>query len=147
MYLAHGWHLAFYDEPLVSDEYAEAWQYGPVFSSLYHEFKHRGRLPIVDPATDMSLGEPTGKGSYKIQTTTPKVDPSDTQTIDLLDEIWKVYGNRSGMALSGIIHRDGSPWEQTWTAANGRKNANIDGKVIKEHYIQLGWANAQKQRA
>ena len=64
VYLSHGWYLAFYDEPLVDDEYAEAWRYGPVFDSLYHEFKHRGRLPITNPARDIDLD---------LKETTPKI--------------------------------------------------------------------------
>lgn len=27
VYIAHGWHLALYGEPLVQDELAEAWEY------------------------------------------------------------------------------------------------------------------------
>lgn len=46
VYISHGWHLALSDgKPLVSDEYVEAWPYGPVFPSVYHEFKHYGASP------------------------------------------------------------------------------------------------------
>jgi len=38
VYYAHGWHLALNNEPLI-DEQVECWQYGPVISSLFHEFK------------------------------------------------------------------------------------------------------------
>ena len=57
VYIAHGWHLALYEKPLVYDEFAEAWEYGPVFPSIYHEFKHFGGAPIAEPATDIEYNE------------------------------------------------------------------------------------------
>lgn len=35
IYMAHGWHLALLDKPLVEDEAPEAWKFGPVFASVY----------------------------------------------------------------------------------------------------------------
>lgn len=49
IYFAHGWHLAIYGEPLI-DESVEAWAWGPVISSIYHDFKKYGRDPITSPA-------------------------------------------------------------------------------------------------
>ena len=48
VYISHGWHLAIFDRELVDDEYAEAWQYGPVFPSLYHEFTEFGANPMAN---------------------------------------------------------------------------------------------------
>ena len=139
VYLAHGWHLAFHDEALIDDEYAEAWQYGPVFSSLYHEFKHRGRGPIIDPATEVDFED--------FKETIPKVRRSDERTSRLLDEVWKVYGERSGLELSRITHRPGSPWEETWKKTEGRKNVNINDEVIKKYYKKLGEENRQRRQS
>ena len=145
VYLAHGWYMAFHEDPLIDDEYAEAWRYGPVFSSLYHEFKHRGRLPIVDFATELEFDD-FMETDPKITETTPKVDPSDTQTINLLDKIWSVYGNRSGMELSRITHKTGSPWEETRNETGWRKNAHIDDKRIKAYYKKLGAENRRRKQ-
>jgi len=41
IYFAHGWHLGLIRHPLV-DELFEAWEYGPVVPSIYHEFKMFG---------------------------------------------------------------------------------------------------------
>ena len=38
VYFAHGWHLAITGAPLISEP-IQAWQYGPVISSLYQIFK------------------------------------------------------------------------------------------------------------
>src|SRR5690606_24176720 len=45
VYVAYGWYLAFKDEKLF-DERIEAWRYGPVIPSLYHEFKRFRNDPI-----------------------------------------------------------------------------------------------------
>ena len=143
VYLAHGWHLALFDEPLIEDEYAEAWQYGPVFPSLYHEFKHRGRLPIINPATEAEVTKP---GNFDVEYTTPNVPRSDKRTRKMLNRIWEVYGKFSDTQLSAISHRQGSPWETTRIADPVRNNANIDDRVIKEYYRRRLDENAANQQ-
>ena len=55
VYIAHGWHLAIYDVPLV-DDYVQAWQYGPVIPPLYYAFKRFGSGPITTiPTEDFSV--------------------------------------------------------------------------------------------
>ena len=127
VYIAHGWHMAFHghENPLIDDEYAEAWQYGPVFASLYHEFKHRGRLPIIDLATELD---------DDLNETKPGIPKSDKETRNLMDRIWEVYGDYSGFQLSEMCHRPGSPWDEAREASNGRKNAHIDDEIIERHY-------------
>jgi uncharacterized phage-associated protein len=51
VYFAHGWCLALSDEPLI-DEKIEAWKYGPVVTSLYHEFKRYGNDGIKEHAVE-----------------------------------------------------------------------------------------------
>ena len=131
VYLAHGWHLAIYDEPLVDDEYAEAWKYGPVFPSLYYEFRHRGRFPIVNPATELEFLSPD---DFEFKENTPKIPKSDRQTCRLLDRIWEVYGGRTALQLSEITHRPGSPWHQTRKKAGNKNNINIEDDNIKKYY-------------
>jgi len=53
VYLAHGWNLAFRNEPLVR-ETVKAWKYGPVFPDLYDATKDHGRQPILDPLPSTS---------------------------------------------------------------------------------------------
>ena len=45
VYIAHGHYLAKNDSPLFTEK-VEAWDYGPVIPSLYHEFKIYGAFPI-----------------------------------------------------------------------------------------------------
>ena len=125
VYIAHGWNLAVNDEPLVTDERVEAWDYGPIYASLYHEFKYLGRLPIID------LAEDVGQDMKKF---TPKIDRGDKKTMQLLDRVWEVYGGMSEMALSAICHQPDSPWAETKDVLPGIRNAHISEDAIKNHY-------------
>jgi uncharacterized phage-associated protein len=59
--------LAINKEPLI-DERVEAWNYGPVIPSLYHEFKNFGSGAITLPATDFHF---EGK---KLSLVAPSID-------------------------------------------------------------------------
>ena len=147
VYLAHGWHLALYNTPLVADENAEAWQHGPVFPSLYHEFSGFGRGPIVGRlAEDWAIekaGEPNPNSvmrrllTSRIRKRIPQIDKADTQTCRLLDRIWDVYGGLSAWQLSAMTHKPGSPWADTRQASQGKNNADIDDTMIAAHYKNL----------
>ena len=128
VYIAHGWHLALEQKPLVNDEYAEAWQFGPVFASLYHEFKHIGREPILELATETYLDQ-----DGKPKTKTPRVREDDKDVRDILDRIWEVYGGYSASQLSAMCHRQDSPWHEVHVRDKSR-NAHIPNERIKIYY-------------
>ncbi len=133
VYISHGWSLAILNEELVKDEYAEAWQYGPVFSSLYHEFKEFGKKSINRNATDLRLSSHL----FDFEIVTPKVDDNDKQTHALLNRIWEVYGEYTSVQLSNLTHKDGSPWKLARNKAKGVRNFHINNEVIKEYYTEL----------
>src|ERR1700738_4990459 len=45
VFIAHGFYLATKDKPLIN-EFVQAWKYGPVIDSVYHEFKGLGHKSI-----------------------------------------------------------------------------------------------------
>ena len=45
LYYAQAWHLVHFDQPLFNNS-IEAWEFGPVVPSVYHEFKVFGSSPI-----------------------------------------------------------------------------------------------------
>lgn len=131
VYIAHGWYLAVEDEELVDDEFAEAWQYGPVFPSLYHEFSEFGRDPITRKAQDSCYNPIQEKWEYWVAQ-----GPTKGSDYDFICEVWELYKNYSPVELSSLTHEEGSPWSQT--ADRGQvKNANIKTDVIKNYYKNL----------
>jgi len=57
IYFAHGWHLAFFDKPLIKED-IQAWAYGPVIPAIYHIYKNYGNTTIKE---EMDEGEETLK--------------------------------------------------------------------------------------
>jgi uncharacterized phage-associated protein len=119
VYVAHGWHLALTGKPLIFES-IDAWKYGPVIDSLYHEFKKYKNNPI----TMLTEAHP--------------IADSD-QNIKLLNEVWKKYGNYTGVQLSNWSHEQGSPWYQTWHAKKGKdyNGISIDNELIRNYFLEL----------
>lgn len=122
VYIANGWYLAIKKEPLI-DENVEAWKFGPVVPTVYHEFKryYKGQIDslYVDPAGNTPM-------------------PDDPEIIHFLDRIWEVYGRLNGMQLSALTHQTGTPWFQVWhnQGGSGKNSVVIGTGIIKDHYIQ-----------
>jgi len=93
LYLAHGWHLLFLNDPLIAQP-IEAWKYGPVIPSIYRQFKDfKG-----DPITRFALVDPTF------------LKPGAVQSA-LIDSVWETYKDKSGIYLSMLTHEAGSAWD------------------------------------
>lgn len=52
LYLAQGFHLAQFGEPLFQEEF-QAWKHGPVNSGVFHKYKHLGYYYINKPAREV----------------------------------------------------------------------------------------------
>lgn len=129
VYLAHGWNLGIYKSPLLAEE-VQAWQYGPVINSLYHEFKNYGSGMISGDATDYELDEKT----LQIKTVVPTIPDSDTQSHRLIEQVWKKYKHLSGIQLSSITHQDETPWSRIYA---GQHRMAIPDELIQSHYEHL----------
>lgn len=127
VYYAHGWSLATTGRPLI-DEAVEAWKYGPVIPSLYHEFKKYGSGSITEKATAVEYCDSV---SNPVRLVTPSV--TDTETMDLLNAVWEAYGDLSGIQLSNLTHQPGSPWSEIYRT--GRRSIDIPDDVIKAHFV------------
>lgn len=123
VYLAHGWSLAIFDEPLL-DEQVQAWKFGPVFDSLWRKFTVYGRGPIRENGVEVVRG----------QISVPNVPPEDDRTRQLLEKVWEIYGEYSGVQLSKMTHEPGTPWDQTYS--NGRKR-DIPNALIRRHFLDF----------
>lgn len=124
VYYAHGWYAGYTGKPLIN-EAVEAWQYGPVIPSLYHEFKRYGSSGIKDKATEI---EP----SWDLVEVQP---PSDPTVRRFLDDIWASYGKFTGAKLSEMTHAPGGPWE---IALRGNeeyvRGVDIPFQLIADHF-------------
>lgn len=130
IYFAHGWHLASFGKPLISNR-IEAWEYGPVIKAVYDNFKVHGAGPVTSRATmmDMHTGEILEARAHFSQ---------DTEK--LLRSILAYYSGFGAFELSDLTHVRGGPWDQVWNAGDGkvRLNMEISNESIRLHFIEQG---------
>ncbi len=132
VYFGHGWHLAIKNEPLIRER-VEAWEYGPVIPSLYGQFKKFGNGPIKERAFKIEFEGLKFKS--RIASLEQQADERTNEfTRPLLDRIWAIYGNYSGIQLSNMTHADGSPWAITIAARPRERHLVIDDELIKQDF-------------
>ncbi len=116
VYIAHGWMLGLYGRPLIKDD-VQAWQYGPVIPTLYNAVRDYRSAPVTrmlrEPAKDF-------------------LDPNEK---DLVEQVYKIYGKKSGPALSRLTHAPGTPWALTYEP--GAFGVVIPTDIIEDHYQRL----------
>lgn len=135
VYYAHGWYAGYTNQPLIN-EAVEAWQYGPVIPSLYHEFKRFGSGSIQGKAVEFdALG---------VREATP---PTDPQIRTFLTNVWNSYGRYTGIALSEMTHATGTPWDQTWSQCNGLRGVDIPFHQIASYFKTAVEKTAQQKAA
>ena len=108
VYLSHAWHLGLTDGTPLLNEPIVAWQYGPVVESVYKDFKAYKSNPINQEATYFLNGKNL---PYTLQ---------DASLTTLLDKIWDIYQDWSGIDLSALTHQANTPWDMTWNKQNGK---------------------------
>jgi uncharacterized phage-associated protein len=128
IYYAHGWNLALRDGPLI-DELIEAWEYGPVVPSVYHEFKQYGNQPIAKHGTVLEVSP-----ERKIQIFAPVIPIEHEVTGKLLNKIVEVFGSYSALQLSADTHRPGTPWRTVRDAHPDRRNVDIPDELIQDYF-------------
>jgi uncharacterized phage-associated protein len=138
LYYSHGWYLAIANEALL-DEHVEAWKWGPVIPSVYHEFKECGNDPIGPKRfTKVALGSYLGRS--RIHFNTPKIDdcPGDTERAKAVTgRVWHAHKDITAIRLSMMTHQPGSPWDIAWKESGGRRGTDISDDLIKEHFKKL----------
>jgi uncharacterized phage-associated protein len=143
VYYAHGWHLALADCALIR-EGVQAWEYGPVVQTLYHEFKEFGNGPITRKATEVrfeNLGD--------MEVFEPSIDTEDSGLRHelvkaVLDRVWEVYARFTPIQLSDMTHAEGTPWWTVTTGAQKKLGYLPKGMTIPDPLIQK-WFKSQLQ--
>ncbi|MCY3879279.1 MAG: DUF4065 domain-containing protein [Rhodobacteraceae bacterium] len=112
-YIAHGWHLEIFGTPLFENR-IEAWRHGPVIPDVYNAFRSQGQ-DVREPVPGFArLG-----------------NESD---IDLLEQVYGIYGEYNAYQLSDLTHVPGGPWHVTMEI--GGPFTRIPDSVIKQHYVE-----------
>lgn len=141
LFFAHGWHLAIAGEPLL-DEDIEAWKYGPTVSSIYHEFKEFGNLPITTFARNSKRG-----GQADADFPLVPEGPEHELVRQVVRKVWETYHSYTGMQLSSITHQDGTPWSTVVKRHSGSLpyHAGINNDLIKEYFVHLATKSAESR--
>ncbi len=121
MYIAQGLSLSILDRPLFKDDNIEAWKYGPVIPSIYHEFKHYKSNPITSKS--VVLGR-----NLEILSEPKLTNEEDKKIVKLT---WNLYKDMSPLDLVDLTHRAGTPWSLTYQYG---QNKTIDNELIKRYY-------------
>ena len=143
VYIAHGYSLALLDHPLI-DDHVEAWQFGAVIPSLYHELKIYGsgkiKYPILVDGIDkldlILLNETELNKKYEGFEISYRFTGDE---LELMDAVWVVYKSKDGLQLSKLIHLPNTPWDIVWNQRGGRyeRGAVIPNGLIKQHYEEI----------
>ena len=136
-YLSHGCYLASSAVPLI-DEVIEAWPYGPVAPTIYHDFKHLGNKPILngEKALRMFFDE-TEHDADELDSEYPTVPPRDALAAAVIKFVLDTYGEKSGIYLSNLTYKIGSPWDATRSAHPNRRNVAIPDSQIATYFQPL----------
>ena len=122
VYIAHGWHLALTDKPLIKEN-VEAWIYGPVIPELYHEFKKYGNTPIQEYAMEIMA---------PVVTSSPPDLPFSIE--QFLDRVWEVYKRFTAIELSQMTHQENTPWDRTIKTSSDKTDPRIPDDLIRDYY-------------
>jgi uncharacterized phage-associated protein len=92
VYYAQAWHLTVFKTPLFVEP-IQAWAHGPVIPSLYHRFKDVCRECLIELSEEGKI----------------KVIELASETEELLNEVYSIYGEHSAGYLENLTHNE-RPW-------------------------------------
>lgn len=139
VYFAHGWYLALTGNALISDR-VQAWQYGPVIPSIYHEFKDVGNGPINDLSSELvNIGGL--RFASKATLDNFPVNEERQHAKDIVAKVFEIYGGYSAAKLSNATHQTGTPWQQVYK--DGERKITIPNELIRAYFKELENAAAQ----
>jgi len=123
VYFAHGLHLAADDGPLINEIF-QAWKFGPVIPSIYHDYKFYGSSPISDPDLYFVFGEASSADM--------KLSMLSTTAEKSINATWDGLKDASAVQLSNWTHKDGGPWKRYYQP--GVNDVAIPNEDIKEYF-------------
>jgi uncharacterized phage-associated protein len=127
VYYSEGWHLAYFERPLINEDF-EAWVHGPAVRSLWDHFKGRGNY-----FTEWYI-KPEDATMIK-QRFMRLLCP---EQLELIEDVLKEYGDKSAYHLEALSHSE-APWRE---ARNGytpseRSESTISKETMKKYYQSI----------
>lgn len=116
-YYAQAWFYTLRDMRLMDTTF-EAWVHGPVSPVLYDKFK--------------------AFGYHNIKLAGEYVSRIEEDDVELLESVWKTYGDHTGNALEALSHSE-QPWIEARVgyAPNERCNIPISVATMKKYYASI----------
>lgn len=129
-YIADGWSLALLNKPL-SGEQPEAWQYGPVFRSVYNAFAGIGAKPVTSRA-------------YIRGSQVPVTEDFTEDEDKIIRMVVGAYGKLSAYTLSNLTHQPNTPWSKAFEKG---LYTGIDLDEMRTHFESLKDKRLVKKQA
>lgn len=126
VYYCHADFLVIVGKPLIDQDF-EAWEFGPVVPSLFHEFKEFSLKPITSRASrfnpetcEREIADVPDLGRYE----------------SVVRSSFDVYARYAATTLSDMSHSEQGPWAETLRrfekgSARGR---SIENRIIERHH-------------
>lgn len=124
LYLANGIAWKRLGDKLINERF-EAWNYGPVVSSVYNSFKTYRGNDIKEPYNDLIHAN----GFSFIH---PSSITVDDKSLSIIREAWDNAKNLDAFTLSAWSHNKNSPWDKAFNAKP--KEPYISDNDIKSYF-------------
>ncbi len=125
VYFAYGRVMGYTKEKLFYDR-IEAWQFGPVIPSLYHQLKRYGSKPVTEKILEYDYDK-NMFFSWNLA--------EGTALRKLMGIVWRRYKSLPPNEMVALTHKPGTPWFET-VREHGYK-AEIRDDLIYEHFLEL----------
>lgn len=125
LYYTQAWSLVLLDKPMFTEKF-EAWIHGPAIPSVYRKYKEYGFTSITQVADETLISK------------------LDEDEIDLLADVWNVYGKYDGDYLELLTHNE-EPWQKARENSDPFKASNneISEDDMKAFYGKLKRSEAK----
>lgn len=132
-YYAYGWWLALrpHDEP-ISLFKPQVWKMGPVFYQVFASFADEKANRITRPQASEPFSDPEKFDSE-----------DDSNPSRLVDWIWGRYGGYTGIELSDMTHKPGTPWYEIAKENNFRVPKYLEMPDDKNRAYFVGLAKKE----
>jgi uncharacterized phage-associated protein len=142
-YFVQSWHMVFFGrENTIFSEAPEAWVNGPVYQTIYHEYKNK-TANMCDhlQADDFCTGNPINA----LKEITQQLNFSDEQ-LELIESVIMLYGSKTQNQLIFMTHSE-KPWveKREGLAPYERSDKKLSFDTMFNYYKERHERNRSKQ--